>query len=150
MTAELNFEPRPLSEYTPERGWHADALAQELPSEAPGEPEPGGPWEVARRLVEGYRMADPALVRATWDPRAPLEGRVMTLQLRFHRVLSVRARVKVTRVWDEQRDGARVFGFEYATLRGHVEMGRMDYEVYKWRGAGRGGVRPHTPSRAGG
>lgn len=42
----------------------------------------------------------------------------------------------VTRVWDEQRTlegrGARVFGFEYATLEGHVELGRMDYEVRKW------------------
>src|SRR3954468_15040533 len=150
MTAELNFEPRPLSEYTPDRGWHADALAQELPSEAPGEPAPGGAWEVARRLVEGYRMADPALVRATWDPGAPLEGRVMTLQLRFHRVLSVRARVKVTRVWDEERDGARVFGYEYATLRGHVEMGRMDYEVHKRHADGRVEFRLHAHSRASG
>jgi uncharacterized protein (UPF0548 family) len=144
---DLNFEPRPLSEFTPEFGWHADALAQELPAEAPGEPEPGGPWEVARRLVSEYRMADPALVRASWPP-GPLDGRVMTLQLRFRRVLSVRARVKVTRVWDEERDGARVFGFEYGTLRGHVEMGRMDYEVVKRLADGRVEFRLHAHSRA--
>jgi hypothetical protein len=53
-------------------------------------------------------------------------------------------------VWDEQRDGARVFGFEYATLRGHVEMGRMDYEVYKWREDGRVEFRLHAHSRASG
>ena len=144
---DLNFEPRPLSEFTPELGWHADALAQELPAEAPGDPQPGGPGEVARRLVSEYEMADPALVRASWPP-GPLDGRVMTLRLRFRRVLSVRARVRVTRVWDEERDGARVFGFEYATLRGHVEMGRMDYEVVTRLADGRVEFRLHAHSRA--
>jgi uncharacterized protein (UPF0548 family) len=147
VSSDLNFEPQ--AEYRPQDGWHADALAQALPSEAPGEPVPGGPWEVARQLVEDYRMADPALVQASWAP-GPLEGRVMTLQLRFRRVLSARARVRVTRVWDEQRDGARVFGYEYATLHGHVEMGRMDYEVYKHREDGRVEFRLHAHSRASG
>jgi uncharacterized protein (UPF0548 family) len=112
----LNFELRPVEEYTPERGWHADALRQPLPA---------GSWEIARRLLPEYCMADPALVRATWDHDAPLLGRDMLLQLRLYRVVSVHAGVRVTRVWEE----GRVFGFEYATLRGHVEMGRMDYEV---------------------
>jgi uncharacterized protein (UPF0548 family) len=154
VATELNFEPRPVSEYTPERGWHADALAQVLPGENPGDPAPGGPWEVARELVEHYRMADPALVTATWDPDSPLLGRVMTLRLRFRRVLSVRARVRVTRVWNEERsvDGrpVRVFGYEYATLRGHVEMGRMDYEVWKWLDDGAVEFRLHAHSRASG
>jgi hypothetical protein len=51
-------------------------------------------------------------------------------------------------VWDEQRDGARVFGFEYATLRGHVEMGRMDYEVVKRLDDGHVEFRLHAHSRA--
>jgi uncharacterized protein (UPF0548 family) len=132
------------------RGWHVDALSQRLPGEGPGDPEPGGPWQVARRLMAGYRMADPAIVRATWDPDAALEGREMLLELRY-RSLSVHARVRVTRVWDERRvvagRGARVFGFEYATLQGHVELGRMDYEVYKWRDDGAVEFRLHAHSR---
>jgi uncharacterized protein (UPF0548 family) len=116
MSEQLNFEPRPLAEYTPANGWHADALAQALPE---------GSFAVAARLVRDYEMADPALVRAEYDPAAPLLGRVMTLHLIFKRVLSVKARVKVTQVWDEPG----LFGFEYGTLRGHVEMGRMDYQV---------------------
>ena len=148
----LNFEPEPLEAYAPERGWHADALSQRLPPEPPGDPLPGGPWAVARRLVEDYRLADPAIVRARWDPRTPLHGRVMLLELRLYRVVRVRVGVRVTRVWDEERaaDGrrARVFGFEYATLRGHVEMGRMDYEVYKWRDDGAVEFRLHAHSRA--
>jgi uncharacterized protein (UPF0548 family) len=137
----LNFEPRPVEEYTPARGWHADALSQPLPR---------GSWEVARRLVEAYRMADPALVRATWDHDAPLLGRDMLLQLRLYRVLSVYAGVRVTRVWEETREGERVFGFEYGTLSGHVEMGRMDYEVCERLGDGAVDFRIHAHSRPSG
>jgi hypothetical protein len=60
--------------------------------------------------------------------------------------------VRVTHVWDEARvvsgRRARVFGYEYATLRGHVEMGRMDYEVYKWGDDGAVEFRLQAHSRA--
>jgi uncharacterized protein (UPF0548 family) len=148
----LNFEPRPPDAYGPELGWHADALSQTLPGEPPGDPVPGGSWQIARRFMEDYRVADPAIVRAHWDPGTPLPGRVMLLELRLYRIVRVRVGVRVTRVWDEERieDGrrARVFGFEYATLRGHVEMGRMDYELYKWRADGAVEFRLHAHSRA--
>jgi uncharacterized protein (UPF0548 family) len=131
-----------------------DGLCQPLPGEAPGEPVPGGPWAVARRVVEEYRMADPAIVRARWDRDAALVGRVMVLQLRLWRLLSVRVRVRVTHVWDEDRlvDGrrARVFGFEYETLPGHLEIGRMDYEVLKFLDDGAVQFRLHARSRASG
>jgi uncharacterized protein (UPF0548 family) len=131
-----------------------DALCQPLPGEPPGEPGREGSWAVARRFVEEYRMADPAIVRASWDRDAPLVGRVMVLQLRLWRLLYVRARVRVTRVWDEDRvvDGrrARVFGFEYETLPGHLEIGRMDYEVLKFLDDGAVQFRLHARSRASG
>jgi uncharacterized protein (UPF0548 family) len=128
-------------------GWHADELIQQLPCEPPGEPVAGGAWEVARRLVTGYRMADPAIVRATWDSRAPLEGREILLRLRLFRVIHVHARVRVTRTWDELREGSRVFGYEYETLPGHVEIGRMDYEVHKRLADGTVDFRIHARSR---
>jgi uncharacterized protein (UPF0548 family) len=147
----LNFEARPLEAYTPDRGWHADAVSQRLPGEPAGDPLPGGPWQIARRLMEDYRIADPAIVRASWDPDAPLEGREMLLELRLFRIVAIRAGVRVIRVWDEERvlAGRRacVFGFEYATLHGHVEMGRMDYELYKWRDDGAVEFRLHAHSR---
>lgn len=150
----LNFEPQPIEAYSPAQGWHADALSQRLPGERPGDPEPGGAWQVARRIVEDYRIADPRIVRASWDPQGPLLGREMLLELRLRRIVSVRAGVRVTRVWDEERvvagRRARVFGFEYATLRGHVEMGRMDYQVYKWRDDGAVEFRLHAHSRPSG
>jgi hypothetical protein len=39
-----------------------------------------------------------------------------------------------------------VFGFEYSTLRGHLEMGRMAYEVYKWADDGAVEFRLHAIS----
>jgi uncharacterized protein (UPF0548 family) len=129
--------------------WHRDALSQELVGEAPGDPEPGGSWAVARRLMTEYRMADPAMVHARWRGEALL-GREMELKLRFRRLLWVRAHVRVRRVWDEERDGARVFGYEYETLPGHVESGVMDYEVYKWLADGRVEFRLHARSRPSG
>jgi uncharacterized protein (UPF0548 family) len=134
----LNFEPLPLDDYTPERGWHADMLSQELPA---GD----GAFEIARRLVADYRMADPALVRARYDPAHPLLGRDMVLELRLWRVASVHAGVRVTEVWDEERH----FGFEYATLEGHVEAGRMDYQVHE-REDGAVEFRLHAHSRPSG
>jgi uncharacterized protein (UPF0548 family) len=131
-----------------------DALCQPLPREPPGEPVAGGAWAIARRLVEEYRMADPAIVRARWDPDAAFVGRVMVLQLRLWRLLYVHARVRVTRVWDDHRvvDGrrARVFGFEYETLPGHLEIGRMDYEVLKFLDDGAVQFRLHARTRASG
>jgi hypothetical protein len=116
--------------------WRVDALAQRLPSEPPGDPIPGGPWEIARGLIEDYRVADPAIVCAWWHPASPLLGGEMALELRLFRILRTHVAVRVTRVWDEDRGGARLFGYEYATLPGHVEDGRMEYEVSKQRDDG--------------
>jgi uncharacterized protein (UPF0548 family) len=150
--AELSFEPRSPELLTPALGWHVDALSQRLPDEPPGDPTDGGPWWIARRLAEEYRMADPAIVRPTWEPGAPLLGRVILLELRLYRTFSVHVGVRVTRVWDEPRvvagRQARVFGYEYATLRGHVEVGQMDYEVYKWCDDGSVEFRLRAYSRA--
>jgi uncharacterized protein (UPF0548 family) len=134
------------------RGWHVDAWSQRLADEAPGDPAPGGSWEIARRLMADYRMADPEIVRARWNPDAPLEGREMQLELRLRGIVSVRVRVRVTRVWDEQRavEGrqTRVFGYEYDALRGHVELGAMSYEVLKRLDDGMIEFRLHAHSRA--
>ena len=71
-----------------------------------------------------------------------------------NRPLSVYAGLRVTRVWDDTRvpDGReeRAFGFEYATLTGHVEMGRMDYEVCKRLEDGAVDFRQHAHSRPSG
>ncbi|HEX6461521.1 MAG TPA: DUF1990 family protein [Thermoleophilaceae bacterium] len=145
-----NFDPAKSDEHVPENGWHVDDLRQPLPAEPPGPPVEGGSWEIARRLMRGYEFADPSIVRATYDPDEPLERRTMLLELRFHG-LRFHGGVRVSRVYDEERtrDGrsARVWGWSYQTLEGHLEMGQMDWEVWKWLDSGEVEFRIHAYSR---
>lgn len=147
----VNFDPGALDLDNPPEGWHVDARCQTLPSEPPGDPEPEGSWEIARRLIQGYEFADPSIVRAHYDRHAPLQGRTMLLELRALNLVSVHVGVRVVHVYDEVRvcDGheARVFGWAYRTLEGHVEMGQMDWQVWKWRHDGEVQFRVHAVSR---
>ena len=115
-------------------GWDFDEYCLRLPHEAPGDPEPDGPFEVARRLVRDYEFADPAIIQAVWLPDSPLESRNMLLEGRFL-VLRFLLGVRVSAVVDEQvvEDGhpLQVWGWCYRTLTGHLEAGEMCYRVVK-------------------
>jgi uncharacterized protein (UPF0548 family) len=130
----LNFDPSRREAYTPATGWYADDVRRGLPSEPPGDPVPDGSWETARRIARNYDFADPSIVEGVFDRDEPLERRTMLLVLRFH-ALRLQVGVRVGEVYDESRelDGrrGRVFGWNYRTLEGHVEMGQMDWQVWK-------------------
>jgi len=144
----VNFDP--AGEHSPADGWQVDELRQSLPPEPPGEPVEGGSWEIARRLMRGYEFADPSIVRAMYDPEEPLENRTMLLQIRFHG-LRFLGGVRVSSVYDEERteDGraARMWGWAYQTLQGHLEMGQMDWQVWKWLDSGEVEFRIHAYSK---
>jgi len=132
---DINFDPLSLDD----PGWKRDEYCQPLPGEPAGDPVDGGSWEVARRLMRSYAFADPSRVQAIYDTGAALEDRVMLLEIRF---LGLRfdAGVRVGGVHDEVRDvngrRVRIWGWSYRTLEGHLEMGQMDYEVWKWFDSG--------------
>lgn len=121
----VNFDPAEV-----DASWHHDRSRAHLGVEAPGPPEPNGVWETACRLVAAYEMADPSLIRAVYDPSAPLHGRDMVLEGRFL-VLRFYMGVRVIDVIDERRGDSIVWGWAYETLEGHLERGRMSYEVVK-------------------
>ena len=112
---------------------------------------PGGPWERSRQLMRDYEFADPKIVRAVYRRDSPLAGRDMLLEARFWG-LRFRFGVRVGGVIDETRHvdrrEVRVWGWDYATLQGHLEMGQMDYEVWKWLDNGAVEFRIHVVSRA--
>jgi hypothetical protein len=142
----VNFDPAHVGG----AGWHRDDYRQPLPAEEPGQPVPGGAWEIASRLSRSYAFADPTLVEARYDAGDPLEGRNMLLIL--HAVgLRFYAGVRAGGVADEERqiDGrtVRVSAWEYCTLDGHVEAGRRNYEVRKWLDTGEVDFRTHAVSR---
>jgi uncharacterized protein (UPF0548 family) len=146
-----NYDLAAAAQRTPEHGWHVDDYRQPLSPEPPGPPRPDGSWELARRLVRDYEFADPRIVRALYHPDRPLEGRDMLLEARF---LGLRFRfgVRVAAVIDGPRtvEGrpVRAWGWSYRTLQGHLEMGQMDYEAWKWTDDGAVEFRIHVVSRA--
>lgn len=130
----VNYDAPPEDRYDPAQGWTIDTYCQQLPSEVPGEPVPGGSFELARAAMERYEFADPRLIRAIYYPGRELRGRTMLLTGRFL-LLRFRMGARVNDVVDEVRqvDGrdVRVWGWSYQTLRGHLETGQMRFQAWK-------------------
>jgi uncharacterized protein (UPF0548 family) len=134
-TLEINYDPSLAPEDgRPDGHWHLDSGDTVVGREPPGEPVPGGPWELACLLVREYEFTEPRILRAVYRPDCALLGRDMVLEGRFFG-LRFYLGVRVTRVIDETRDAAdgpeRVWGWSYQTLQGHLEQGRLSYEVIK-------------------
>lgn len=132
-TRKVNYDDRLAPPHVTE-GWHQDRWTLPLGREAPGEPEPGGLVRIADDLVNDYEFTDPSILRATFRHPVDLVGRDMLLEgrfLRFRFLLGVR----ITGELDELRDGPdgpeRVVGWAYQTLEGHLEEGRLTYEIAK-------------------
>lgn len=148
---KLNFDPAVLRHARPEDGWSITDLCQSLPPEPPGPPVEGGSWQIARALMQGYEFADPSIVRAYYDRTVPLEGRNMLLKLQALGLFWLFVGVRVGEVYDQTRStpsgDARVWGWNYRTLDGHVEAGQMDWEVWKWPESGAVEFRVRAVSR---
>ncbi len=146
----LNFDPDDLADASAQTGWQLDDYRRPLPAEPPGEPVPGGSFQIAQRLMSDYAFADPAIVRAVYDPAAGLANRNMLLQVRYG-PLRFFFGCRVGAITDETRtiDGraVRVWGWAYGTLEGHVERGQMEWAVWKWPDDGAVEFRIHVVSR---
>ncbi|MDR7300248.1 DUF1990 family protein [Haloactinomyces albus] len=111
--------------------WSFDTHRRAVAREATGPPESGGAWETACALVRDYEFSVPQRIRAVYRRRAALLGRDMLLEGRFYGLRFFMG-VRVTEVIDETRpNGDRVWGWSYETLEGHLERGKMTYEVVK-------------------
>jgi uncharacterized protein (UPF0548 family) len=147
----LNFTLAELANASPRDGWTTTELCQPLPGEPPGVPLATGSWQIARRLMSGYEFADPSIVRAYYDADIPLERRNMLLRLQAVGVAHIFVGVRVGEVYERTQElagrQARVWGWNYRTLEGHVEMGQMDWEVWKWHDDGQVEFRVHAVSR---
>ena len=131
----VNYDPaRAPLDGRPEGHWHVDSVSTVIGREAPGPPVPGGAWRTACALVRGYEFTDPRVVRAVYRRDDGLLGRDMLLEGRFFG-LRFYLGVRVTGVTDETRGAGdqaeRCWGWSYQTLTGHLEQGRLGYEVTK-------------------
>ena len=146
----LNFDLTLQAEFTAERGWHIDDYCQPLGREGPGDPESDGLWETAVHLVKEYEFADPKIVRAVYHPDRPIEQREMLLEAHFYGLtflLGLRVGGVVDQTCESGGRQVRVWGWNYQTLQGHLEMGQMDYQVWKWLDTGEVEFRIHAFSR---
>ena len=145
----LNFDPGRLPSVARDP-WHVDDYCHRLPAEPPGEPVPGGAFAVATRLLRDYDFADPTRIHAHYRRDAPLENRVMLLEIRYL-LARVWVGVRVGPVFDEVRKGpdgpVRVWGWAYRTLDGHLERGQMDYQVWKRTATGEVEFHIHAVSQ---
>lgn len=120
-----SWAARPLtsasSEHDPQQ-WYRYHSRAVIALEPPGLPVPGGPFQRARVLVARYEFSDPRIVTGHFDPRVPLLGRSLLLELK---VMGLRylCGVTVTAVRDETTDHCSVYGFRYDTQAGHIERG---------------------------
>jgi uncharacterized protein (UPF0548 family) len=131
----INYDPaRAPQDGRPDGHWQVDSGATVIGREPAGPPVRGGAFETACRLVGQYEFADGPILRAVYRGSESLLGRDMLLEGRFW-VLRFYLGVRVTKVIDETRDGPdgpeRVWGWSYQTLQGHLEQGRLTYEVAK-------------------
>lgn len=149
--AGLNFDTSELPETGGADRWHVDDYCQPLPAEAPGPPVPEGPWTVACRLMRDYEFADPKIVRAIYHSDTPLEDRTVLLEARFYGLrfhFGVRIGGVTDTITTVDARSVRVWGWNYRTLQGHLEMGQMDYQAWKWLDTGTVEFRIHVVSRA--
>ena len=148
---EVNYDPaRAPQDGRPEGHWHVDSGATLIGREPAGDPVPDGPWETARHLVGEYEFADARILRGVYRSDGELLGRDMLLEGRFL-FLRFYLGVRVTGVFDGTRDTddgpERVWGWHYQTLQGHLEQGRLTYEVIKNLASGQVGFRVTGYSR---
>ena len=125
----INYDPARAPEDGQADGhWHVDSGDTVIGQEPPGPPVPGGAWETGCTLVRQYEFAEPRILRGVYRASAELDGRDMLLEGRFT-VLRFYLGVRVTAVIDETTEAERVWGWSYQTLEGHLEQGRLTYEV---------------------
>ena len=149
---QVNYDPaRAPQDGRPDGHWHVDSGDAVIGQELPGPPVRGGPWEMGCILVRQYEFVEPRILRAVYRGDSELAGRDMLLEGRFFG-LRFYLGVRVAGVIDETRDAdggpERVWGWSYQTLEGHLEQGRLSYEVIKNLGTGRVTFRVSGYSRA--
>lgn len=139
---QINYDPAQAPEQDAQAfdgHWHVDSGATVIGRERPGAPEQDGAWATACRLVSEYEFADARILRGIYRRDAELLGRNMLLEARFFG-LRFYLGVRVTGITDDERDTGegteRVWGWSYQTLDGHLEQGRLSYEVIKNLGTG--------------
>ncbi|MBA2699138.1 MAG: DUF1990 family protein [Nocardioidaceae bacterium] len=130
----VNYRLSPGEEPSPATGWHLDSMSTTVGRETPGPPVTGAAWEIAVQLLRDYEFAEPGILRGLFRRDSELLGRDMLLEGRFYGLrfyMGVRVVALIDETPPDGLRGRRVWGWCYDTLQGHLEQGRLTYEVVK-------------------
>lgn len=120
--AGRNFDD-PTTELTSAHGWRHYYSEAVIGREEPGPPRADGPFERGKVAVANYQFSDPRIVIGHFDPKVPLQGRRMLLEMRALRFLHYLGGVVVGAKRELDEHDRTVFGYRYDTLEGHIEKG---------------------------
>lgn len=120
---------------TVERNWNRYSSEAVLAQELSGPPLPDGFFQRARIGLENYKFSDPEIVVAHFDPRTPLLGRLILLEIKIWRLHYLNG-VVVSEVRSDDEGGVTTFGFQYDTLEGHLERGSEWFLLQKDHASG--------------
>ena len=109
------------------RRYYSESIIAREPA---GPPVAGGPFNVAWTAIEQYQFSDPGIVQGHFDPKDPVEGRTMLLELK---ILGLKylcgVRIGAVRSADDETQTERAF--RYDTLEGHIEVGSEWFTLTK-------------------
>lgn len=109
------------------RRYYTEAI---IGKEVPGKPVPNGAFEIGWRAISEYQFSDPGIVVGHFNPKDPIEGRTMALEIKclgLHYLCGVR--IGAVRQYDNEEE--TVSGFRYDTLEGHLEAGSEWFIITK-------------------
>lgn len=131
----FNFDATKTKELNRADGWHIDTHSIMLGEEPPGAPTPHGFFAKAKEIIRYYKFPDPSLIEGIYQPEAPLLGRNMLLKAKFLG-MTFYLGTRISQVIETEKpltSGGQesVWGYVYSTLKGHFEMGSMQFSVHK-------------------
>ena len=104
------------------KNWRRYYTESVVGRETPGPVVPGGSFELAKKAISEYQFSDPGIVMGHFDPKDPVDGRTMVLEIKIlglHYLCGVR----IGALKDSGDEDKTTFGFRYDTLEGHLEIG---------------------------
>ncbi len=110
--------------------WNRYYTGSIVGQEEPGEVVPGAGFEIAKKAISEYQFSDPGIVMGHFDPREPVDGRTMALEIKIlglHYLCGVR----ITATRENKTDKETSFAFRYDTLEGHMEVGSEWFTLTK-------------------
>lgn len=119
--SKLNF---PLSGPESQEGknWRRYYSESVIAREKPGPPEAGGKFDLAWKAIKEYQFSDPGIVVGHFNPKDPLRGRTMLLEIKVYG-LRYLCGVRVGAVRENKGEKETQYGFRYDTIDGHIEIG---------------------------